>query len=364
MLPFFILDDSPFPACFGVTASLWASQLNLPLWSLRPAFEQPFADSHQHVISAGYCVTSGLYRSNTLQQEVTDIAQLPDRDAVIVLAASQEALIASLPGPRLYSHYRDGQLILDGAQPPLTFSASPDRYGRYDAKPATAMATSPLTIAIAGHEADHRHAYPATLAALGDAADALGLSVDIRFVPPDSLSAELSELAPLSGIILPGGASMAAVIGQIRIAEATLNTPLPVLGLCLGMQSMATALVRQSAGCRQAILAEVDPEAPLHSFIRFDDGRHRCGIFPFSTPDGSYPMHYNHRYRFNPALTGPLTATGASITAASGDIIEGIALVKAPFWQGVQGHPELLSRPEAPHPLFIAFLQAAVNRQG
>lgn len=157
---------------------------------------------------------------------------------------------------------------------------------------------------------------------------------------------------------------MAAVIGQIRIAEATLNTPLPVLGLCLGMQSMATALVRQSADCQQAILAEVDPEAPLHSFIRFDDGRHRCGIFPFSTPDGSYPMHYNHRYRFNPALTGPLTATGASITAASGDIIEGIALVKAPFWQGVQGHPELLSRPEAPHPLFIAFLQAAVNRPG
>ena len=66
MLPFFILDDSPFPACFGVTASLWASQLNLPLWSLRPAFEQPFADSHQHVISAGYCVRRGLYRSNTL----------------------------------------------------------------------------------------------------------------------------------------------------------------------------------------------------------------------------------------------------------------------------------------------------------
>ncbi len=364
MLPFFILDDSPFPACFGLTASLWANQLNLPLWSLRPAFEQPYADGYQHVITAGYCVTSGLFRSNTLQHEVTDIAQLPASDAVIVLSASQEDLISTLPGPRLYSHYRQGQLSLDGAEPPLRCSASADRYGRYDAPAPASLAATPLTIAIAGHEADHRRAYPATLAALGDAADALGLSPEIRFVPPDNLSAELSELTGLSGIILPGGSSMAAVAGQIRIAEATFNTRLPVLGLCLGMQSMATALVRQSADCREAILAEVAPQARLHSFIRFDDEKHRCGIFPFSSPDGSYPMHYNHRYRFNPALTGPLTATGAAITAASGDIIEGITLAKAPFWQGVQGHPELLSRPETPHPLFTAFLQAAVNQQG
>lgn len=354
----FILDDSPLPARYGVTASQWANQLDLPLWSLRPSFSGDVPDSHQHVIPAGYCVTSGLYRSDTLQQEVSTVDLLPHADAVIVLPTTRAAEIAALPGTRLFSHDSGQTLVLrDDTQILLTLHS--DHYGRWSATPS-AEAGSTLRIGLIGREADHRQAYPATLAALADAASSLHLALDIHFLPPASLSASLHELAGLHGVLLPGGSSMAAVQGQIRIAQATVTRPLPTLGLCLGMQSMATAAVRQQPECEDAILAEVAPAAALHSFVAFSDGRHRCGVLPFT--DGV--MHYNHRYHFNPQLLPQLSASGVQVNAQTDGIVEAITLPDHLFWQGVQGHPELASRPDAPHPLITAFLQAALTLRG
>ncbi len=366
MLPTFILDDSPVPACFGITASVWANQRKLPLWSLRPEFDGDFPDSHQHVIAAGYCVTSGLYRSNTLLQEITDPALLPTQDAVVVVPVAQQNRIAALPGQRLYSHFSAGSLTLNDDQPKPLLKLSADDVGRWDSTLVASQSVS-LPIGLIGREADHRQVYPATLAALGDAAAALNLRLNIHFLSPASLSDDVHELDGLAGVVLPGGASMAAVIGQINVAEATLQRRLPTLGLCLGMQSMATAAVRQAPGYQQAILAEVAPSAPLHSFIAFDDDHHRCGVLPFTStllPGPISQMHYNHRYRFNPALLPQLAASGVKISAQTDDIVEGISRMNLPFWHGVQGHPELLSRPNAPHPLFTAFLQAVISQPG
>ena len=154
---------------------------------------------------------------------------------------------------------------------------------------------------------------------------------------------------------------MAAVIGQIAVAKATRQRRIPTLGLCLGMQSMCTAVVQQQAGYEQAILAEVAPDAPLHSFVRFDDLRHRCGLFAFPALAPYQRMHYNHRYYFNPQLLPQLLAGGIEVSVQTDDIVEAIRCASHPFWQGVQGHPELMSRPDAPHPLFSRFLRAVAN---
>jgi hypothetical protein len=363
--PIFILDNASVPARFGITASLWANRLGLPLWSLRPEFAGDLPDSHQHVIRAGYCVTSGLWRSDTLREEVCDVAHLPASDAVIVLAESDIHRIASLIGPRLYSDDRDGHLTLrEGTQTLMRLTG--DRFGRWlSTLPGEAGAS--LRIGLVGREADHRLVYPATLGSLGDAASALGFDLDVHFLPPAELSHGLQELDTLHGVVLPGGASMAAVNGQIRVAQATLARRLPTLGLCLGMQSMMTAAVRQSAGFEQAILAEVAPDAPVHSFVAFADGRHRCGVLPFTSillPGNTTQMHYNHRYRFNPQCLPQLVASGVQVSAQTDDIVEGISLPAHPFWHGVQGHPELMSRPDAPHPLFTALLLTALSAQG
>ncbi|MGK3124109.1 CTP synthase [Candidatus Pantoea formicae] len=339
MLPLFILDDALTPGRYGVTASLWANQLKLPLWSLRPAFHGDYPDSHQHVLSAGYCVTSGLFLSNTLQQEVTDVSLLPAHEAVIVLAASDASRIAHLPGERRFS--RD--LPLPSTQ--------------------QAVVTDERTfhIGLMGRARDQRDSYPANLLSLQAAAQQLHFKLDIRLLPPAELSADLHELDDLHGVVLPGGSSMAAVIGQIAVAKATRQRAIPTLGLCLGMQSMCTAVVQQQPGYEQAMLAEVAPDAPLHSFVRFNDLRHRCGVFAFPAPSPFDGMHYNHRYYFNPQLMPQLLASGIEVSVQTDTIVEAIRCSSHPFWQGVQGHPELMSRPDAPHPLFTAFLQAVAS---
>ena len=241
MSPIFILDNSSAPARYGITASLWANRLGLPLWSLRPDFAGDVPDSHQHVIRAGYCVTSGLWRSDTLREEVRDIARLPSSDAVIVLASSQAPLIADLQGQRLYSDDSRHRLTLSDGQHTL-LDLTADRYGRWDSGVSSSAGGS-LRIALIGREADHRLVYPATLGSLGDAAASLGLNLEVHFFAPVSLSTGLHELQAFQGVVLPGGSSMAAVNGQIRVAEETLARGQPTLGLCLGMQSMMTAAV-------------------------------------------------------------------------------------------------------------------------
>ncbi|MFU9138747.1 glutamine amidotransferase-related protein [Erwinia tasmaniensis] len=359
----FILDDARLPAHYGACAIAWARQQRLPLWSLRPTFSGDYPDSHQHVVAAGYCVTSGLYPCDPQLREVSDIAQLPAHDAVVVLAARDAGRVARLPGNRLYAQRTGGllQLCNAGGSVLLQQPVPGDR-------PRDQPVGEPLLLGLVGREADHREVYPATLAALDDAARQSGIPIRLRFLPPDAHSDRLDELNELDAVVLPGGASMAAVSGQIRVANATLQSHLPTLGLCLGMQSMATAAVRLQPGCDKAILAEVAPDAALHSFILFGDGAHRCGLLPF-TPAAPLPgplpprMHYNHRYRFNPALRAQLAASGIVVTAETAGTVEAISLPDHPFWHGVQGHPELQSRPEAPHGLFTALLNAALSQR-
>ncbi len=333
----FILDDAHNPAQYGVAASLLANQQSIPLWSLRPTFSSEYPDSHQHVAAAGYCVTSGLFLSDTLQQEVTDVSLLPLQDAVIVLSAADAARIAHLKGDRRAS----------GDLPML-----PD---------TTATGERTLRIGLMGRERDQRDSYPANLLSLQAAARQLGVALDIRLLPPAELSADLHELDDLHGVVLPGGSSMAAVLGQIAVAKATLQRAIPTLGLCLGMQSMCTAVVQQSAGFESAMLAEVAPELQLHSFVCFDDLRHRCGLFAYPAAAPFDSMPYNHRYCFNPCLLPQLQAGGIAVSVQTDDIVEAIRSPSHPFWLGVQGHPELMSRPDAPHPLFTEFLQAVIS---
>jgi CTP synthase (UTP-ammonia lyase) len=145
-----------------------------------------------------------------------------------------------------------------------------------------------LRIALIGREADHRLVYPATLGSLGDAAASLGLNLEVHFFAPVSLSTGLHSQA-FQGVVLPGGSSMAAVNGQIRVAEDTLARGQPTLGLCLGMQSMMTAAVRRSPGFESAIPAEVAPMKPaqLCSLCRWPSSLRRIPFFL-----RAYPRRY------------------------------------------------------------------------
>jgi CTP synthase (UTP-ammonia lyase) len=231
-----------------------------------------------------------------------------------------------------------------------------------------------LRIGLVGAESDHRHVYPAALVALGDAGDAEGIDIDVRFVRPLALRPQDVDavLEDVDGLLLPGGSDMANVPGQILMAAGALRRRTPTIGLCLGMQTMTTAVAQSALGSEDANLAEADPSAPIKTFTPLSEEPslppHRLGEKKVVVVEGSrlgdilgaaMSVRCNHRFRLNPELGPVLRAAGLVVSAhdASGQIADAIELAGHPFYFGLQGHPELSGRSDAPHPLIRAFVQ-------
>lgn len=250
--------------------------------------------------------------------------------------------------------------------------------GRGAIVPALPVGSQPR-IVVVGHKAHLVEIYPAVLASIGDAADQLGMTPSVACVAPEDVAEGgwTSVLADADGLVLPGGSDMAQVEGQIAAATSALDQDLPTLGLCLGMQSMATAFLRHRCGLAGAQLEETKPDAPVLSFIRLRDGAgaplHYLGeremaIIPTTRLAALYPNEraierLNHRYHLNPALIPALERRGLIVSATTADT--GIAgSVEVPgrrFFLGIQGHPELRSRRGAPHQSVVALIAEAAK---
>lgn len=402
---YLVEDAAPEPAHYGALAALLAATLDSELIDAGARFdEQRFADAHQHVTGDGRLVASGLlWRTRTGRPDALVAADLgalladaKTRSVVVAWHPHYPASNALVSGMRATANRlgvavrrlevvraTDCASIIDVDEPghPIVLRAHQDRYGRWstanvDARNAGHVA---LTIALVGRETEQREQYPATLAALGDAADALGLDIDVRFIAAQDLDDANAHalLSDPDGILLPGGADMRRVSGQIAAARFGWLTARPVVGLCLGMQSMATAIARLALNSDDIGLMEAQPDARIASFVPIcEDARggllHRLGAQPtFPVPGsriadmlGERPaILCNHRYRLNPELETSLSTMGVTVTARdeSGCIADAIEAASQRFFVGMQGHPELSSRACEPHPLLTAFLRAAAH---
>lgn len=345
--------------------------------------------TRQFVTADGRLVDNGwlwLERASLRSIEAADQDTDTDPSALLLGEYSQVALIASSGetkrvarveplGDRWRLVDEAGRLLLDGSR---------DRYDRpcLSGEAGPGMDRLPVRVALIG-ERDHlREVYPANQAALGDAADRLGVTVEVRIV--SALGLERGDAKSLLGevdaLVLPGGCDGRQIEGQILLAGLALALQVPTLGLCFGMQSMATAVIRDRLGHPGAALEELDPEAPVHSFIALRDQRgaqrHRLGsasslLRPGSRVAGFHAAHtiverMNHRYRLAPRWFDSLETAGISISAWSTDdpgITDAIEARGEAFFVGIQGHPELSSSPRHPHPGFVALLEAALARR-
>ena len=183
------------------------------------------------------------------------------------------------------------------------------------------------------------------------------------------------------GIVIPGGFGSRGTDGMIEAARYARENHIPYLGLCLGMQIMTIEFARHCVQYNGANSSEFDPETPFpiidllpeQRTVQDMGGSMRLGIYPCRIMDSTLAKQaygqqdimerHRHRYEFNNDFRESLESAGllASGMSPDGKLVEIAEVLDHPFMVGVQFHPEFLSRPNRPHPLFREFIGAAKN---
>lgn len=188
-----------------------------------------------------------------------------------------------------------------------------------------------------------------------------------------------ATLKGLGGVLVPGGFGERGIEGKIMAARYARERKLPYLGLCLGMQIATIEFGRNVMGLKGAHSTEFDPATP-HPVIALMDGQRnivqkggtmRKGAMTCLLKEGSKASEiygqseiterHRHRYEFNNSYREAFEKAGLVLSGTSpdGKLVEMIELPDHPFFIASQFHPEFLSKPAAPHPLFRAFIAAS-----
>jgi CTP synthase len=243
-----------------------------------------------------------------------------------------------------------------------------------------------LRIALVGKYVELHDAYMSVREALHHAGLALGVEASIDWVH----SAELEKgrgwevVRGADGIIVPGGFGSRGIEGKIQAARYARENRLPYLGLCLGMQLMVVEFTRTVLGDEEANSTEFDRSTsqpvidlmPDQRDIADMGGTMRLGLYPCQLQPGTIARRayqtelvqerHRHRFELNNAYRELLSTSGMRFSGISPDgrLVEIAEIADHPFMLGTQFHPEFLSRPNRPHPLFVAFLEAVCQRVG
>ncbi len=240
-------------------------------------------------------------------------------------------------------------------------------------------------VAIVGKYVELRDAYLSVKEALIHAAAQRRASVDITWIQSDDLD-EADEpqiaaaLADVDGVIVPGGFGERGIEGEVGVARFALEQRIPYLGLCRGMQNMVIAFARERLDLPDANTTEADEQTGAPVIALLDEqrevsdkggtmrlGMYTCQLHPETRARELYESElaherHRHRWEFNPAYRDRFERAGlvASGTSRDGALVEIAEVHDHPFMMGSQFHPELKSRPERGHPLFLGFIDSVL----
>ena len=238
-----------------------------------------------------------------------------------------------------------------------------------------------LPIAVVGKYVALQDSYISVKEALFHAGLAHERNIDVQWVSAEDIEERGPEpfLHSVSGIVVPGGFGPRGIDGMIETVRYARVNKVPYLGLCLGMQVMVIETARRLLSKPDANSTEFDPDTtnpvidimPEQKDITQMGGTMRLGIYPCDIVEGSkaseayqqrrvYERH-RHRFEVNNAYLEEFESVGFSPTGLSPDgrLVEIMEMANRPFMVGVQFHPEFLSRPNRPHPLFREFIAVA-----
>ncbi|MDD1504232.1 CTP synthase [Lysinibacillus sp. CNPSo 3705] len=235
-------------------------------------------------------------------------------------------------------------------------------------------------VALVGKYVELQDAYISVVEALKHAGYAYNSDIEIDWINAEHVDADnvVSLLKGADAILVPGGFGDRGVEGKILATQYARENNVPFLGICLGMQLATVEFARNVLGLQGAHSTELDPktEYPIIDFLPDQNdnvdigGTLRLGLYPCKLKEGSkaiqaygqelvYERH-RHRYEFNNEYREAMEAEGLvfSGTSPDGKLVEIIELPENNFFVACQFHPELVSRPNRPQPLFRDFIGA------
>jgi CTP synthase len=250
-----------------------------------------------------------------------------------------------------------------------------------------------VTIALVGKYIDLPDAYLSVTEALRAGGFANYAKVNIKWVTSDSCASDKDaalNLGDVDGICVPGGFGVRGIEGKLGALKYARENRIPTLGLCLGLQCMVIEAARNLAGLKNANSSEFDEKTSDPVISTMSDqieivagkgqmgGSMRLGLYKADLLSNSVVANvygksqiserHRHRYEVNNKYREQLTDTGLVFSGLSPDknLVEFVELPKEthPYYVGTQAHPEFLSRPTRPHPLFIGLIAAAIAKHG
>jgi len=242
-----------------------------------------------------------------------------------------------------------------------------------------------VTVALVGKYVELHDAYMSVREALKHAALAAGVEVEIEWVHSADLEKDKSweQVQKADAVLVPGGFGSRGTEGKILAARYARENQVPYLGLCLGMQLMCIEFARNVLGHEDANSSEFDRSTPhpvidlMYAQRAITDmgGTMRLGLYPCLLQPGTRAAaaygvekveeRHRHRWEFNNAYREEFEAAGMVFSGLSpdGKLVEIAELKNHPYMVASQFHPEFLSRPNRPHPLFVGLLKAAKARK-
>ncbi len=241
-----------------------------------------------------------------------------------------------------------------------------------------------VKVALVGKYVQLNDAYLSVVEALRHACIDRDAALDLHWICAEQIEEQGADalLRGMDAVVVPGGFGNRGVDGKVAAIRWAREQRVPFLGLCLGMQCAVIEWARNQAGLTGATSAELDAHTPhpvIHLLPEQQDvvdlgGTMRLGVYPCRLTAGTlahrlygdevvYERH-RHRYEFNNAYRNLFLESGYEISGTSPDgrLVELIELKDHPFFTACQYHPEFLSRPGRPHPLFAGLIEAAQQR--
>jgi len=237
-------------------------------------------------------------------------------------------------------------------------------------------------IGLVGKYVEYEDSYKSLKEALLHGGLAHQVKVDISWIEAEEVTPESAArlLRPYDGILVPGGFGKRGIEGMLNAIRYAREQKVPYFGICLGMQTMVIEYARNVCGLEHADSTEFNPGTPdrviykLRELKGVEDlgGTMRLGSWPCVLAPGSFACRaygtgeiherHRHRYEFNREYEELLTSAGLRITGETPDrtYVEICEIANHPWYLGCQFHPEFKSKPMEPHPLFKAFIGAAV----